>query len=555
MEREYMGKLNNYCQTRNLKLCYVDVNSGGLPHDPMFTVKVKIGETEYATGTGKNKKEARARAAKESWEMIERQLKNPSNMPTAKLTQCSVTLPLQGNDYVSLLNRYSQKTLELVDYPNKWTGDGHAPTFSCRCTISGVVYGTGIGPSLAVAKQAAAKQACDRLIDQGFLTIEGDESNSSSTLSKYCNSSQVLDESDSDSVCFRDSDSNLVENMKDMAVCKNTSPSQRNAQSSALKPKRKLAANFDNARKKEEKRSMSDLDESLPDLDTNTSEETENPYTVNKIFLDTFRDIELIGKGGFGNVFKATAKTDEKTYAVKRVPFINKVKREVIQLARLKHENIVEYHWSWEGDDHTTSRDSKNKIEKFLFITMELCEKGTLEDWIENNRQSQKYHEMAQDKFLQILKGVNYIHSEGLIHRDLKPQNIFISREDKIKIGDFGLVTSVDNENLTEDRGTRPYMAPEQVEASYGMKVDIFALGLIWFEILWPFNSRHERSKVWPEVRKGQFPQSFTNRFLSEASIIKKMLSGDSSGRLSASEILEILKPVPRVNSLEPNTV
>ncbi|KFU94859.1 Interferon-induced, double-stranded RNA-activated protein kinase, partial [Chaetura pelagica] len=500
-----------------------------------FIVKVKIGEIEYAEGTGKNKKEARAVAAKKSWEMIRKQLENSSNMPTA--------LPLQGNDYVSLLNRYSQNTSEVVDYPNKRTGDGHKPTFYCRCMINGNVYGTGTGPSLAVAKQAAAKEACFAFLKCVFcLSFFFSFANNFMIVVLSLKPSVLF--SRNSSVSFRDSDSDLVENMKDMAICKKPSPSQRNAQNSALKPRRRLAANFDNARKKEEKKSMSDLDESLPDLDTSSSEETEILHTMNKTFLDSFRDIKLIGKGGFGEVFKATAKIDEITYAVKRVPFTDKVKREVKQLARLKHENIVQYHWSWEEDYHTTSQDSKNKTEKFLFITMELCEKGTLEDWIENNKQAQNYHEMAQDKFLQILKGVNYIHSEGLIHRDLKPQNILISRDDKIKIGDFGLVTSADNENLTEDRGTRPYMAPEQVEASYGIKVDIFALGLIWFEILWPFNSRHERSKEWPKIRKGEFPKDFTNRFSSEASIIKKMLSKDPSGRFSASEILELLKPV-----------
>lgn len=51
---------------------------------------------------------------------------------------------------------------------------------------------------------------------------------------------------------------------------------------------------------------------------------------------------------------------------------------------------------------------------------MEFCEKGTLETWIEKNRENQSYHAMAQNKFLQIVKGVKYIHSEKLIHRDLK---------------------------------------------------------------------------------------------------------------------------------------
>ncbi|XP_010189642.1 PREDICTED: interferon-induced, double-stranded RNA-activated protein kinase-like, partial [Mesitornis unicolor] len=188
-----------------------------------------------------------------------------------------------------------------------------------------------------------------------------------------------------------------------------------------------------------------------------------------------------------------------------------------------------------------------------LFIQMELCEQGTLENWIENNRKDQKYHEMAQNKFLQILKGVKYIHSERLIHRDLKPQNIFISCEDKIKIGDFGLVTSVEYETLTENRGTKSYMAPEQVGDRYGNEVDIFALGLIWFEILSAFTC-HEKMKVWHDVREGKLPKHFTYQFPAEAPIIRKMLSRDPSGRYSAAEILEFFQSATKANSFRAHT-
>lgn len=69
-------------------------------------------------------------------------------------------------------------------------------------------------------------------------------------------------------------------------------------------------------------------------------------------------------------------------------------------------------------------RRKSDKEVSCLFIQMELCEQGTLEDWIEKNRGVEKYHQMAQNKFLQTLKGVKYIHSEGLIHRDLKVSRI-----------------------------------------------------------------------------------------------------------------------------------
>ncbi|NXC15311.1 E2AK2 kinase, partial [Corythaeola cristata] len=94
---------------------------------------------------------------------------SPSNMQAAELVTTPVTLlPASANDYVSLLNTYSQKMLQIVDYPNKErTGDAHAPIFSCSCTIGGYVYGIGTGPTLAAAKQAAAKEAVEKLEKEG----------------------------------------------------------------------------------------------------------------------------------------------------------------------------------------------------------------------------------------------------------------------------------------------------------------------------------------------------------------------------------------------------
>ncbi|XP_054050746.1 interferon-induced, double-stranded RNA-activated protein kinase isoform X3 [Rissa tridactyla] len=518
VEREYMEKINHYCQKNKRILHYADIGMTGPSHDPEFTVMVKIDNIEYGTGTGKNKKEAKAAAAKKTWEMIENEAESPSTMQVAGLNTSPVTLaPAPATDYVSLLNTYSQRTSQKVDYPKRnCTGAAHAPMFSFSCTISGVLYGIGTGASVAAARQAAAKQALEKLNREGALTMENEKSNSISTFSDHSNSSQVPTQSDCNSICSEVSATKLEEKMKDMAVCEKPSPSQRNAESSALKPKRKLAVNFDNARNKEEKKKMAESDESFTDVGTNTSGENQSLYTVNE----------------------------------------RNVLREVEELAKLQHENIVRYCWSWEGYDHVidpyTRQMSDQKIQ-CLFIQMELCEQGPLDNWIEKNRRNQKYHKMAQNIFLQIVKGVKYIHSEGLIHRDLKPQNIFISHEDKIKIGDFGLVTSVAYGTLTRNRGTESYMAPEQFGDKYGKEVDIYALGLIWFEILSAV-SRHEKSKIWEDVREGNLSKSFTNRFPTEAPIIKKMLSRDASGRYSASEILDFYECAQKVNSFKTHT-
>ncbi|NXC45308.1 E2AK2 kinase, partial [Penelope pileata] len=558
MERECMGKINSYCQRNKCKLDYVDVGWQGPPHDREFTVMVKIDNKEYGTGTGKTKKEAKAAAAKKTWEMMEQKQDNSLNaLPPEAVTPPVAVEGLPDFDYISLLNKYSQKTAQLVDYNNiNRTGDAHAPIFSCSCTISGRIYGIGTGNSVAAAKRAAAKQAYEKLHKEGSLRVGAifslkTEVKFFNLLNRFPHFTIIFRNSD---ISFRDSASNLVEKAKDMSLSEKPSHAQRNVQSSAVKSKRVLAANFDNAKNKEQKKAIPC---SYENLNRSTSEANENKYTADKRFCQEYKNIEPIGEGGFGNVFKATSKIDEKTYAVKRVEFMKNGMREVKLLANLEHENIVRYYCSWEGFDCMTYPDSRKNSDipvRCLFIQMELCGQGPLENWIENNRLRQNYHEMAEDKFLQILKGVDYIHSRDLIHRDLKPQNIFLSYEGKIKIGDFGLVTSVTYETLTENRGTQSYMAPEQFGGRYGKEVDIYALGLIWFEMLSALVSRHAKSKVWPDVREGELPPDFIVQFTVQAPIIKRMLSKEPTKRGSASQILGFLKSVDKDNSRKAHT-
>ncbi|XP_063007922.1 interferon-induced, double-stranded RNA-activated protein kinase isoform X2 [Melospiza melodia melodia] len=504
MDREYMGKVNSYGQKKKYTVVYDPVAKTGPPHDPEFTVVVIIKGEKYGSGTGKSIKAAKEVAAKKAWERIEEEEKSSSNMAAADLTTGQTTSttssPAPDKNYVCLLNSISQRTGYTVSYTTQnRTGDAHAPTYSVSCTIRGQLYGKGTGPSKAAAKKAAAKEAYEKW--------ELERANNS-------NSSQVSAESDSDkiTICFADSSAKLEEKMKDMTICEKPSPSQRNAQRSVLETKRKLAANFANVRTKEEEKNMSDSSEGLPDVDTNTGKENGSPHTVNK----------------------------------------TKVEREARGLARLSHENIVRYHCSWSGYDRIEGSGSRWYSDPeilCLFIQMEFCEQGTLQDWVIKNSEDRKYHEMAQDKFLQIAKGVQCIHSKELIHRDLKPQNVFISHDNKIKIGDFGLVTSVAFETLTENRGTRSYMAPEQIGTKYGKEVDIYALGLIWFEILSAITA-HEKSEIWSSIRAGELPEYFKNQFPAEASIIKKMLSTDPSGRITISHLLDLLNYVDKEKAL-----
>ncbi|XP_039594193.1 interferon-induced, double-stranded RNA-activated protein kinase-like isoform X4 [Polypterus senegalus] len=277
--------------------------------------------------------------------------------------------------------------------------------------------------------------------------------------------------------------------------------------------------------------------------------------------LKDFDQISPLGKGGFGYVWKARKILEDKFYAVKRVKYTDKASREVAALAKLDHKNIVQYVTYWEFESSTSDSSSgPSPPQRYLFIQMKLYEKGTLETWMKENKGNKI---KAKWMFAQIVDGVEKIHSNNLIHRDLKPNNIFIGDDDTVKIGDFGLActTSSDDDNTLIERtkyaGTNSYMSPEQQKnlRKYGNEVDIFSLGLIFFELLWPMSTDLEKSKIWPDVREGIFPEPFCKEHDQECSLIRAMLSEDPKKRPTAKHLSKRMDKMINNNSCKPKTV
>uniref|UniRef100_A0A4W3GZQ8 Protein kinase domain-containing protein n=1 Tax=Callorhinchus milii TaxID=7868 RepID=A0A4W3GZQ8_CALMI len=164
---------------------------------------------------------------------------------------------------------------------------------------------------------------------------------------------------------------------------------------------------------------------------------------------------------------------------------------------------------------------------------MEYCERSTLRDTIDQDLS----HDTSRlwRLFREILDGLAYIHEQGMIHRDLKPVNIFLDSNDHVKIGDFGLATdhpanmATDTReaqgsgslnvikpdpsgNLTGMVGTALYVSPEvegNTRASYNQKVDLFSLGIIFFEMSYhPMTTGSERVSVLSQLRAVSNPRS-----------------------------------------------
>ncbi|CAG9537016.1 unnamed protein product [Cercopithifilaria johnstoni] len=176
----------------------------------------------------------------------------------------------------------------------------------------------------------------------------------------------------------------------------------------------------------------------------------------------------------------------------------------------------------------TATESSSTLPLRILFIQMEYCENSTLRNLIDSSKLLKNSRQIWR-LFREILLGLQYIHQEGMIHRDIKPMNVLIDGSDHAKIGDFGLATrdimsknlsslneSDMNFSMTKDIGTALYIAPELLSTTsgnidYTTKIDVYSLGIVLFEMFYrPLLPGMERITVIKNLRgSGHFPSDF----------------------------------------------
>ena len=211
-------------------------------------------------------------------------------------------------------------------------------------------------------------------------------------------------------------------------------------------------------------------------------------------------------------------------------------------------------------------KNKKKKKKEVLYIQMELCKNNTLRDAIDKGQL--KENDIKWKLISQILEGVEYIHSNSYIHRDLKPGNIFLDENNDVKIGDFGLVQTFDknkkesnnssfnsfffNNNLqyfnfggelmTVGIGTKYYCSPEQEKTkNYDNKTDIYSLGIIIFEMFYKFNSLMERDITLRGIKEEQkYPDDMDEKCgKNVSSLVKQCTSYYPELRPTVKELLK----------------
>ena len=208
------------------------------------------------------------------------------------------------------------------------------------------------------------------------------------------------------------------------------------------------------------------------------SQNKENTKNKNSINRNNFKFLYVIGKGGFGRVWKIQSKKSKNIYALKemsKLKIIDKKSEKSINserefLSKLHHPFIVNMHYAFQDKDN-------------LYLVMDMLSGGDLRYHISRYR---KFSEEQTRFFMSnMIYALKYIHENNVIHRDIKPENLVLDENGYVRITDFGIAKENMPDNSSETSGTPGYMAPEVMKAkNHSFPVDFFAIGVIGYEFM-----------------------------------------------------------------------
>ncbi|XP_071031412.1 serine/threonine-protein kinase PLK1-like isoform X2 [Oncorhynchus clarkii lewisi] len=254
-----------------------------------------------------------------------------------------------------------------------------------------------------------------------------------------------------------------------------------------------------------------------------------DPRTLKKYSRGRF-----LGKGGFAKCYEITDMETKEVFAGKVVPKSmivkphqrEKMSSEISIHKSLDNPHIVGFHGFFEDDD-------------FVFVVLEICRRRSLLEL--HKRRKAVTEPEARYYMMQLVKGCQYLHNNRVIHRDLKLGNIFLSDDMDVKIGDFGLATTIefDGERKKTLCGTPNYIAPEVLcKKGHSFEVDVWSLGCILYTLLVgkpPFETSCLK-ETYNRIKKNNYTIPWQINPVA-ASLIKRMLHADPSQRPTVSQL------------------
>ncbi|XP_038610881.1 serine/threonine-protein kinase Nek1 isoform X4 [Tachyglossus aculeatus] len=254
--------------------------------------------------------------------------------------------------------------------------------------------------------------------------------------------------------------------------------------------------------------------------------------------MDKYIKVQKIGEGSFGKAILVKAKENSRQYVIKEINISRMSKkereesrREVAVLANMKHPNIVLYRESFEENGS-------------LYIVMDYCEGGDLFKRINAQKGILFPEEQIMDWFVQICLALKHVHDRKILHRDIKSQNIFLTKDGTVQLGDFG-IARVLNSTVELARtciGTPYYLSPEICENKpYNNKSDIWALGCVLYEMCTlkhAFEAGNMKNLVL-KIISGSFPPVSLHYSYDLRNLLSQLFKRNPRNRPSVNSILE----------------
>lgn len=250
-----------------------------------------------------------------------------------------------------------------------------------------------------------------------------------------------------------------------------------------------------------------------------------------------YKFIKNVGNGSYGEVFLAKSK-EEELYAIKKFPLYDKssyssFKNEIKILKKINHKNLVKIY------DHFKDRS-------YIYLVMEYAPLGDLDNYIRSLRKQGKIlSENTLDNIIsQVTEGIDYLHVNNIIHRDIKTSNILVFNENLFKITDFGVSKNLEMNNYAYTNiGTPYYMAPEIICGKpYTYSVDYWALGCMIYKLLtnkYPFEA-HNIGSLILKIKRGHF--NVYSLPIKYKELVIKLLKNEIYHRGNKKDVLKFLK-------------